>query len=135
MSKEETRNTVAKFINAIDMTMIANDAVFTMMADSHQTQGREAIQQMIQYFYNIAFEGMHETARMIIVDGYGFVEGFLVGRHIGEFAGIPATGKEVRVPICHIFEVSDGQIQRANIYFQMVTLMQQLGVMPSATPT
>lgn len=67
---------------------------------------------------------------MIFADGHATVEGFLVGRHSGEFAGIPATGKDVRVPICHIFEVADGQIQQAKIYFQMVTLMQQLGVMP-----
>ena len=38
------------------------------------------------------------------------------------------------VPICHVFEVADGQIQRAHIYFQMDTLMQQLGVLPAPSP-
>ena len=134
MSIIETKNTVTKFVNGIDMSQVAEDAVYTMMADGQEIRGREAIQQMIQYFYTIAFEGAHETSKMIFADGYATVEGFLVGRHIGEFAGIPATGKEVRVPICHIFEVADGQIQRAHIYFQMVTLMQQLGVLPAPSP-
>jgi predicted ester cyclase len=60
---------------------------------------------------------MHETASMIFADGYATVEGFLVSRHIGEFAGILATGKKVRVPMCHIFKVADGSIQPACIYF------------------
>jgi steroid delta-isomerase-like uncharacterized protein len=131
MSLIETSNTVSQFMNEIDLSLVAEDAVYTMMADDQEIRGREAIQQMIQYFYTVAFEGAHETSGMIFADGYATVEGFLVGRHIGEFAGIPATGKEVRVPICHIFKVADGQIQRAHIYFQMVTLMQQLGALPA----
>ena len=134
MSVVETRNIVTKFVNEIDLSQVAEDAVYTMMADGQETRGREAIQQLIQYFYTIAFEGVHETSNMIFADGYATVEGFLVGRHIGEFAGIPATSREVRVPICHIFEVANGQIQRAHIYFQMVTLMQQLGVLPAPSP-
>lgn len=134
MSVVETKNTVTQFVNEIDLTRVAEDAVFTMMADGQETRGREAIQQLVQYFYTIAFESAHETTNMVFADGYATVEGFLVGRHIGEFAGIPATNKEVRVPICHIFEVADGQTQRAHIYFQMVTLMQQLGVLPAPSP-
>ena len=103
MSIVETRNTVEKFVNEIDISQVAEDAVYTMMADGQETKGREAIQQLIQYFYTIAFEGVHETTNMIFADSHATVEGFLVGRHIGEFAGIPATGKEVRVPICHIW--------------------------------
>ena len=134
MSVEDTRNAVTKFVDEIDLTRIAEDAVFTMMADGQETRGREAIQGLIQYFYTIAFEGAHETSSMIFADDFATVEGYLVGRHIGEFAGIPPTGKDVRVPMCHIFEVQNGQIQGSHIYFQMVTLMQQLGVLPAAAP-
>ena len=134
MPIEVTKHTVAKFLDEVDVALIAENAVFTMMADGQETHGREAIQQLIQYFYQIAFDGAHETSRTIFADEFATVEGYLVGRHIGEFAGIPATDKAVRVPMCHIFEVQDGLIQRAHIYFQMITLMQQIGVLPAEDP-
>ena len=51
-----------------------------------------------------------------------------MGKHIGEFAGIPATGKDVRVPMCVSYDVENGQIQRARVYFLVASLMQQLGI-------
>ena len=44
------------------------------------------------------------------------MEGHVTGKHIGEFAGIPATGKEIRVPICVSYDLEDDKIQRARIY-------------------
>jgi hypothetical protein len=36
--------------------------------------------------------------------GRRHVKGDFVGKHIGEFAGIPATGKDVRVPLCVVYD-------------------------------
>jgi predicted ester cyclase len=60
------------------------------------------------------------------------VEGDFVGKHIGEFAGIPATGKDVRVPICVVYDLENDQIKRGRVYFEMPALMQQLGLSPAA---
>jgi predicted ester cyclase len=56
------------------------------------------------------------------------VEGEFVGKHIGEFAGIPATGKDVRVPLCVVYDLENDQIKRGRIYFETPALLQQLGV-------
>lgn len=55
-------------------------------------------------------------------------EGDFVGKHIGEFAGIPATGKDVRVPLCVVYDLENDQIKRGRAYFEMPALLQQLGV-------
>ena len=52
----------------------------------------------------------------------------LVGKHVGEFAGIPATGKDVRIPLCVNYDLEDGKIKRARVYFEMPVLLQQLGI-------
>ena len=63
----------------------------------------------------------------MVAENNAVVEGYLVGKHIGEFAGIPATGKDVRVPMCIVYDVEGEYIQRARIYMQMSVLMAQLG--------
>jgi transcriptional regulator with XRE-family HTH domain len=39
-----------------------------------------------------------------------------VGRHTGEFAGIPATGREVRVPYSVHYDLNNGDISALRIY-------------------
>lgn len=51
-----------------------------------------------------------------------------MGKQIGEFAGIPATGKDISVPVCVVYDVENEQIKRARSYLEMPVLLQQLGV-------
>ncbi len=51
-----------------------------------------------------------------------------MGKHIGEFAGIPATGKDVKVPLCVVYDLENDRIKRGRVYFEMPVSMRQLGV-------
>ena len=51
-----------------------------------------------------------------------------MGKHIGEFAGVPPTNKEFRVPITVMYDLADGRITAGRIYFAVPALMAQLGV-------
>jgi predicted ester cyclase len=83
---------------------------------------------MLHWFYHGAFDARAEKSNEIIANGQAIGEGYVVGKHIGEFAGIPATGKEFRVPLCVVYDVEDDQIKRARIYFKMPALLAQLGI-------
>lgn len=53
------------------------------------------------------------------------------GRHIDDFMGIPATGKNVKIDVIDIVRVAAGQIvEHWNIVDQL-GLMRQLGVLPA----
>ena len=41
---------------------------------------------------------------------------------------IPATGRRIEIPACQIVDVADGKVQRVRQYFDMATMMEQLGV-------
>ena len=129
MSIESTKAVMEAYWHGHGTDQIAEDAVFTMMVNGEETVGREAIGAMVYAFYNVLFDGEFETSNSIIGDGNAVLEGFLVGKHTGEFAGIPPTGKDVRVPMCIVYDVADDKVQRARIYFQMSVLLQQLGLM------
>ena len=109
---------------------MAPDVVFTMMADGSETHSPEGVAGLLHYFYHVAFDATAEVTNTMVGDGKAMVEGFVVGKHIGEFAGIPPTNKAFRVPICVTYDLEDDQIKRARIYFELLSLMAQLGVGP-----
>jgi ketosteroid isomerase-like protein len=53
------------------------------------------------------------------------------GTHTGPLGPIPATGKSAEVVVCDIVEIRDGKIYREREYYDQLTMMQQLGVMPA----
>jgi steroid delta-isomerase-like uncharacterized protein len=130
MSVESTREIMTKYFESghSDVSMMADDVVFTVMATGQEHHNPDGIVQMLNYFYHIAFDARAETKNTIFADGKAVVEGDFVGKHIGEFAGIPATNKEVRVPMCVIYDLENDSIKRGRIYFEMPILFQQLGV-------
>lgn len=127
MPYEETKAVMDGYLSGHAAEYIAEDAVFTMMVSGVEDHGHEAIFRTMKYFYGVAFEGTFEGTNMIIAEDSAVAEGYLVGKHVGEFAGIPASGKDVRVPMCIVYEIQAGHIQKARIYFQMATFLNQIG--------
>jgi steroid delta-isomerase-like uncharacterized protein len=128
MSIESTYQTVMAYARSHDTSFVAEEAVFTDMATGGETSGRAAITQMLDYFYHQAFDARPELTNLIAADGQATIEGYVVGKHIGEFAGIPPTGKDIRVPVAIVYDLEDDQIKRARIYLLINVLFQQLGV-------
>jgi steroid delta-isomerase-like uncharacterized protein len=130
MSVESTRETMLRYINSAhsDVSMMADDVVFTIMATGQEHHGRDGVMGMLTYFYHIAFDAAATTRVALFGEGNAMVEGDFVGKHIGEFAGIPATGKDVRVPLCVVYDLENDQIKHGRVYFEMPALLQQLGI-------
>ena len=53
------------------------------------------------------------------------------GTHQGPFMGIPATGKQVAFDVIDILTVADGKITEHWTVGDMLSLMQQLGAVPT----
>jgi steroid delta-isomerase-like uncharacterized protein len=111
-----------------DVSMMAKDVTFTIMATGQESIGPDAVLGMLNYLYHIAFDATFTTSLTLFGENNAMVEGDFVGKHIGEFNGIPATGKNVRVPLCIVYDLTNDQIKRARVYFEMPALLQQLGI-------
>ena len=107
--------------------MMADDVVFAHMATGDLHEGPEAVARMLHYVYHVAFDARAETRNLVVDDGKAVFEADFVGTHIGEFAGIPATGKQVRVPLCVVYELENNMIKRGRVYMEMPVLFKQLG--------
>jgi len=129
VSIESTRDVITKYLNSkhSDMSVLAPDVVFTHMANGQEHRGPDAVMQMLNYMYQQAFAADAEIGNLVFADGQAVLEADFVGIHIGEFAGIPATHKSVRVPFCVVYDLKNDRITRARVYFEMPVMMQQLG--------
>lgn len=130
MSVESTREVISRYVssNHSDLSMMANDVVFAHMATGDLHEGPEAVARMLHYVYHVAFEARAETKNLVVDDGKAVLEADFVGTHIGEFAGIPATGKQVRVPLCVVYDLENDMIKRGRVYMEIPVLFRQLGV-------
>ena len=72
------------------------------MNNSELTIGREAVAKMLHYIYRVAFDAHAEITNTIVTNSKAVLEANFVGKHIGEFAGFQATGKNVKVPLCNL---------------------------------
>lgn len=130
MSIESTRKVMTQYFDSehADVSMMADDVVFIIMATGQENKTPEGVLGMLNYFYQIAFDATAEASNTFFADGKALWEGIFIGTHIGEFAGVPATRKEVRVPLCVVYDLENDQIVRGRVYFEMPALMAQLGV-------
>lgn len=130
MSIESTRKVMTRYFDSghTDISMMTEDVVFTIMATGQEHKTPEGVLQMLTYFYHIAFEATAEMKNAMIADSQAVWEGDFIGKHIGEFAGVPATGKEVSVPLCVVYDLENEKIARGRVYFEIPALMAQLGV-------
>ena len=129
MSVERTREVMNRYWDSAhqDLGMMADDVVFTHMATGDQHHGPDAVRRMLDYMYHQAFDARAESRSRIYTENQAVIEGEFIGTHIGEFAGIPATGRQVRVPLCVVYDLEEGRIKRARVYIEMPVLMRQLG--------
>jgi predicted ester cyclase len=97
------------------------------MTTGEETKGRQAISEMLHYIYHVAFDAEAVVTNTVITDKNALLEANFVGKHISEFAGIPATNKQVNFPLCVTYDLNkDGLIQNARVYMQTDVMMQQL---------
>jgi steroid delta-isomerase-like uncharacterized protein len=131
VSAETTRTTLDRYFSSehTDASMMADDVVFTVMATGQEYRGPEAILGMLDYFYHGAFEATVELKNMVIGDGSAITEWDFVGKHTGEFAGVPATERDVRVPLCVAYDVENERIMRGRIYFEIPAFLAQVGAL------
>ena len=132
MTVETTRETMAAYIKALVARepyaqYFADDVTFTVMGnEGDPIKGRDAVAQFIRWFHQTAFDARPEIKEIFSTDGHACLEAEFVGRHIGEFFGVPASGRDVRVPYTVVYDLHGNKITALRFYMPMNVLMQQI---------
>jgi steroid delta-isomerase-like uncharacterized protein len=127
---DDIRNVIEAYAQSHDPKHFADDAVFTQMALPQPFTGREAIAGMLRLFYEDAFSDAQGELRTVAADtqrGLGFIEFTFRGCHTGALMAIQPSGRQVEVPMLGVYEIGGGKIRQARLYYDMATLLRQLG--------
>ena len=103
-----------------------DDVVVTVEGADQRAVGREAAEQQIRYMHESAFDARPEVKNLLVDADRAAIEADFVGTHIGEFAGVVATGRAVRVPYSVVYDLRGDLISEFRIYFPMGVLVEQL---------
>src|SRR4051794_39189190 len=74
----------------------APDVLWTTMETGEQVRGRDAVRDHIVGLHTRSFHAHPELVRLVTGDGAAVVEAVFIGRQVGTWEGVPATGRDIR---------------------------------------
>ncbi|GAC1472764.1 MAG: hypothetical protein PVSMB7_25810 [Chloroflexota bacterium] len=100
--------------------------------------GPQGLRQWLQGFLTAGPDGRAEL-KTVVIDG-----DWVGSEHVGTFTHtgpllspsgeIPATGRRTEIHMAEIYQVVDGKLHLLRAYYDLATMLRQLGLMPEPEP-
>lgn len=137
MSTETNKATVRRYIEQI-MNEKQYDLVDEFLVEAVELHGsgpgisgRAALAEFYAAFF-AAFPDWQMTIDDMVAEGDKVVVRYTATcTHQGEFQGIPATGRPYTQNAIVIYRLANGKIVEGRLQTDMLSMMQQLGLMPA----
>jgi steroid delta-isomerase-like uncharacterized protein len=118
--------------------MLAADAVYDEKATGRRLEGAGQIIEAFQGWANAFPDSKATFIREFASGDTAVLELVWKGVHTGPMqtstGAIPASNRPIELPACEVFRVEGEKIKSASHYFDMLTLLTQIGAMQSAAP-
>lgn len=106
---------------------LCDDPVYTLMATGQEFRGKEGVAAFYTGLF-AAFPDADFDLKTVFVGEEGVVEeSILTGTHEGEWLGLTPTGRRIELPLIIVFPMQNGEILGERLYFDLKTLLRQLG--------
>ena len=117
--------------------MLTGSAELLDVASNQRFTGPDGLRQYWQGWFGAFSDGKVEVVNSHASDDGTVVTEFVGrGTHDGTLVGpggqsVPATGRQVNVSFCQVATVQDNKITGARVYWDMMTMLGQLGALPT----
>jgi len=99
-------------------------------------RGREGARQSMQMYLKAFPDLRFDIQQMITSGDYVVTRWHATGTHKGELMGIPPSGRRgAGIRGCTVTEYKRGKAARDWVYWDVATLLRQIGAMPAPTST
>ncbi|GAB4092659.1 ester cyclase [Flaviaesturariibacter terrae] len=129
--KPDVLHNLQDYLATHDARYLTEDVVFRNRTTGQVHRGRTEVSAALQQVYHVSFDAHLEVHLLFAHDNQAMMEGFIRGRHIGEFNGIAATGKEVAIPVQAAYTLRDGLISEIRAFLDLKEGLQSLGAQSS----
>ncbi len=119
---DSTRTTMESYLHALltggaFADYLSDDVTLHMVGSGQSAQGRTEVEGLIRHTHQQAFDATAKVKSLVVEGHSAALEADFVGRHIAEFAGVPATGRVLCVPYSvHYDLTSGGSVSALRIY-------------------
>ena len=96
--------------------------------DGHEQNGPDASIAVGRLFATAFPDGRLEVDRTYVAGDVVISEMTGRGMHTGDFLGIAPTNRQIVIKICNVMEIRNGKASREREYFDMASVLAQLGV-------
>lgn len=124
--------------NSHDVDKIAffftDDCVYEDLAFGVVNRGKKELKDFLKVTFLWSPDLKFELKSFLSAGGRTAVEWVMTGTHAGEVPGIPATGKRFSLRGVAIDEWRGDKISRHTDYYNLVSFLQQVGLLPE-TPS
>ena len=134
MLASQNKATVLQFYKAFDdrkmeiaLELLAPSFV-AHVAGMPEPLNSESFKQFGMAFYLAFTNGQHIFDEVVVSEDRVVTCGTFTATHLGEFQGLPPTGKQISLSVMHIDRVEDGKIVEHWGQGDALGLMQQLGI-------
>jgi len=134
MAAEQTKAIVLQFYKAFDdrqieqaLKLLAPNFV-AHMAGMSEPLNAEEFERFGMSFYSAFGHGQHIFDQIVVADNQVVTCGTFTATHLGEFQGLPPTGKQIQLSVMHLDRVENGKIVEHWGHGDALGLMQQLGI-------
>src|SRR4051794_18986878 len=105
------------------------EARYDDRAWEEQHDGREGVRAFYADMLHALPDLQIEVQRRHLADDAMVLEVIVSGHHSGSWRGLPATGRQVRFPLCGVFTFDgDDRLTGERIYYDRATVLRQLGM-------
>lgn len=112
------------------MSVLTDDVVYEDAPLGLVLRGKEQVRQFAEGFFR-AFPDLRSTCKVVVVHGdTGFCEWQLTGTQAADLPNIPSRGRKMNLPGVSIYEFEGNKIKRTVDYWDLNTLLRQLGALP-----
>jgi steroid delta-isomerase-like uncharacterized protein len=118
--------------------MLAADAMYDEKATNRRLEGAGQIIEVFQGWANAFPDSKATFIREFASDNTAVLELVWKGVHTGPLqtptGTIPASNKPIEVPACEVFRIEGEKIKSVTHYFDLLTLLKQIGATEGAVP-
>jgi steroid delta-isomerase-like uncharacterized protein len=138
MSTEQNKAIIRRYIEEIwssgnmETADEIVDEAFVFRGPIRELEGSEALKQFVAGIHT-AIPDIHFTIEDSVAEGEKVAFRWtMTGTHTGELMGIGATGRRFAVSGTTIARLSGGKMAEVWLYWDRLSLLQQLGLMPQS---